>query len=162
MVKPILLFAALAVLAFASPAAAQRAYTAQEIANGGGIVYKKEVRQKVVQGPTMTFRDVGKGNLGYLLWGYQTANGPYFRLVALPYKAMRKVDTVRFDGLNTAPEFTPQRRLVNVQIGFGRNVYDHGLRNGLTVHLSGDVEKSLTVPQAYFRGFDAWWRKAYP
>ena len=147
---------------FAAPSyAEQRSYTAQEIANGAGIIYNRELRTKVVQGPTMTFRDVGKGNVGYAMWGVMTPQGPYFRLVGLPYGNMRKVNAVRLEGFDKAPEFTPQKRLVNVQIGFGKDVYDFARKNGLTVHLHGDVDKSFTVPVAYFRGFHAWWKKTY-
>lgn len=139
-----------------------RVFTAQEIANKGGIVYNREIRQKAPQGPTITTRDVGKGNIGYAMWGYMSESGPYFRVVGLPFGAMREVTSVRFKGLKTKPEFTPQKRLVNVQIGFGWDVYRHGLRNGLTILVAGDVEKSFTVPKEYFQGFNAWWKKAYP
>ncbi|KMW59753.1 hypothetical protein AIOL_004736 [Candidatus Rhodobacter oscarellae] len=157
-----LLLIILALVASASVTQAQRSFTAQEIANGGGIIHNREIRQKVVQGPTMTFRDVGKGNIGYAMWGYVGPKGPYFRLVGLPYKSLRKVDAVSFEGVRAKPEFTPQKRFVNIQIGFGMDVYRHGLRNGLTVNVSGDVEKSFTVPKEYFQGFNAWWNKRYP
>lgn len=161
MIRSILGTCAIVLLTIGSPASAQRAYTAQDVANGAGIVYKKEIRQKVVQGPTMTFRDVGKGNIGYMLWGYMSQNGPYFRLVGLPYRNMRQVTSVRFEGHARPPEFTPQKRLVNVQMGFGIDVYRKALSEGLTVHLTGDVEKTFTVPKEYFQGYDAWWRKTY-
>jgi hypothetical protein len=153
---------ALAIFSFPALADTQREYTAQQIANGGGVVYKKELRQKVVQGPTMTKRDVGDGNIGYVLWGYMSSSGPYFRLVGLPYGIMRDVDSVRFVDINVKPQFTPQKRLGNVQIGFGSDVYRKGLTSGLTVSLSGDVKKTFHVPSEYFQGFNAWWRKTYP
>ncbi len=152
---------ALALAVAPTLAAAQKSYTAQEIANLAGRVYNREVRREVVQGPTMTRRDVGPDGIGYVIWGYQEGDAEVFRLVALLGTDRIDVNAIGFEGFDGSPQFSIPRGAGNIQISFNRSVYDHGARNGLTVNLVGQETRTFTVPKEYFQGHRAWWRATY-
>lgn len=140
---------------------AQQTFTAQQIANMSGVVPKREVGQRVVQGPTMTDKDVGKDGVGYVVWGYMNGSIPVFRLVALMFTKEIDVTSVVFDDLGVRPNFRVPEGAGNIQIDFDGNVYDHAVRNGLTVTLAGAETLTFTIPPEYFLGHYARWRATY-
>ncbi|MEM1065359.1 MAG: hypothetical protein AAGJ74_07640 [Pseudomonadota bacterium] len=160
MIKAILSLA-LALVMPPALVAAQKSYTAQEIANMSGRVYNREVRREVVQGPTMTRKDVGPDGIGYAIWGYKDGDAEVFRLVALMGTDRIDVNSIGFEGFSGRPQFSIPKGTGNIQIDFSRAIYDHGWRNGLTVTLVGQETRSFTVPKEYFQGHRAWWRATY-
>ncbi|MEO1577507.1 MAG: hypothetical protein AAFS05_02495, partial [Pseudomonadota bacterium] len=59
------------------------------------------------------------------------------------------------------PNFTVPEGAGNIQIDFDGNVYDHAVRNGLTVTLAGAETLTFTIPPEYFLGHYARWRATY-